>query len=69
MRWNHARRTCRSPSCGVVSTHLSNGITPVLKAPPGVLTCFNTAVRECQAASIAVNEGAGWTETPDAAVP
>jgi hypothetical protein len=44
------------PSCGTIRTHpSSDGIAP-FTAPPGTLTCFDTAARECRAAGIAVDE-------------
>jgi hypothetical protein len=43
-------------SCGEAGTHELSGATQFFRADKGALSCFATAVRQCQSASIAITE-------------
>lgn len=43
-------------SCGEAGTHELSGSTQFFRADKGALSCFATAVRHCQSASIAITE-------------
>ena len=43
-------------SCGQASTHNLSPITQVFHADTGALSCFASAARQCQSASIAITE-------------
>jgi hypothetical protein len=43
-------------SCGEAGTHELSGTTQFFRADKGALSCFATAVRHCQSASIAITE-------------
>src|SRR6185437_16422932 len=43
-------------TCGTAVTHSLNAATRLLSAGNGALSCFETAVRHCRTASLAVTE-------------
>ena len=43
-------------TCGEAGTHQLSGATQLFRADKGALSCFATAVRHCQSASIAITE-------------
>jgi len=43
-------------TCGSASTHALDAVTQLLDAEKGALSCFETAMRHCQAASLAITE-------------
>jgi hypothetical protein len=43
-------------SCGEAGTHELSSTTQLFRADKGTLSCFATAVRQCQSASIAITE-------------
>jgi hypothetical protein len=48
--------TLQRASCGSAATHFLTGHTQVFQAGPGSLTCFTRAARDCNPASIGINE-------------